>query len=150
MSPPDSRRGRPLDRKTPPTDTAAASVTPSADTAEAAWRRNAAAVLGTLAHTGVPFTADDLTMLVGNPPVGRQLSATFATAVRRRLIVSGWRHHRRRWPATTPVARCAMTAPPEGAHPSQLKPENVDNIAGNWVTADILLQTALWYATAGR
>jgi hypothetical protein len=31
MSPPDGRRGRPLDQESPPTDPTAASVTPSAD-----------------------------------------------------------------------------------------------------------------------
>jgi hypothetical protein len=35
-------------------------------------------------------------------------------------------------------------------HPIQLKPENVDNVAGYWVTNDLLLRSACWYATGGR
>jgi len=36
------------------------------------------------------------------------------------------------------------------AHPIQLKPENVDNVAGYWVTNDLLLRSALWYASIGQ
>jgi Bifunctional DNA primase/polymerase, N-terminal len=39
---------------------------------------------------------------------------------------------------------------PAGAHPIQLKPENVDNVAGKWVTNDLLLRSALWYASIGQ
>jgi hypothetical protein len=39
---------------------------------------------------------------------------------------------------------------PADAHPIQLKPENFDNAAGYWVTADLLLRSALWYAAIGR
>jgi Bifunctional DNA primase/polymerase, N-terminal len=35
-------------------------------------------------------------------------------------------------------------------HPIQLKPENVENVAGKWITNDILLQAAAYYAQAGR
>jgi hypothetical protein len=35
-------------------------------------------------------------------------------------------------------------------HPIQLKPENVENVAGRWITNDILLQAALYYARNGR
>jgi hypothetical protein len=39
---------------------------------------------------------------------------------------------------------------PADAHPIQLKPENFDNVAGKWVTNDLLLRSALWYASIGR
>jgi hypothetical protein len=35
-------------------------------------------------------------------------------------------------------------------HPIQLKPENAANVAGYWVTNDLLLRSALWYAAIGR
>jgi hypothetical protein len=35
------------------------------------------------------------------------------------------------------------------AHPIQLNPENFDNVAGYWVTNDLLLRSACWYATGG-
>jgi hypothetical protein len=41
------------------------------------------------------------------------------------------------------------TAAPDDAHPIQLKPGNVDNVAGNWVTNAMLLQWAIAYATHG-
>jgi hypothetical protein len=41
-------------------------------------------------------------------------------------------------------------AAPADAHPIQLKTESVDNVAGYWVTADLLLRSALWYAAIGR
>jgi hypothetical protein len=41
------------------------------------------------------------------------------------------------------------TAAPDDAHPTQLKPGNVDNVAGNWVTNGLLLQWAIAYATHG-
>jgi hypothetical protein len=40
--------------------------------------------------------------------------------------------------------------PPAGTHPLQLKPENVDNVAGYWVTSDLLLRSACYYAQNGR
>jgi hypothetical protein len=46
-------------------------------------------------------------------------------------------------------AAWAKTEPPANAHPIQLKPENVDNVAGNWITAEILMQAAVHYATNG-
>jgi hypothetical protein len=36
------------------------------------------------------------------------------------------------------------------AHPIQLNPENFDNVAGYWVTNDLLLRSALWYASIGQ
>jgi len=36
------------------------------------------------------------------------------------------------------------------AHPIQLKPENFDNVAGKWVTNDLLLRSGLWYASIGQ
>jgi hypothetical protein len=39
---------------------------------------------------------------------------------------------------------------PADAHPIQLKPENFDNVAGKWVTNDLLLRSALWYASIGQ
>jgi hypothetical protein len=44
----------------------------------------------------------------------------------------------------------ADPAAPADAHPIQLTPENVDNVAGYWVTNDLLLRFALWYASIGR
>jgi hypothetical protein len=44
----------------------------------------------------------------------------------------------------------ATTADLVNAHPVQLKPENVGNIAGRWVTNELLLRSALWYATRGQ
>jgi hypothetical protein len=41
------------------------------------------------------------------------------------------------------------TAAPDDAHPIQVKPRNVDNVAGNWVTNAMLLQWAIAYATHG-
>jgi hypothetical protein len=35
-------------------------------------------------------------------------------------------------------------------HPIQLKPENSENVAGRWVTNDLLLRSALWHASTGR
>lgn len=35
-------------------------------------------------------------------------------------------------------------------HPIQLKPENAANVAGYWVTSDLLLRSACWYAATGR
>jgi hypothetical protein len=56
--------------------------------AAADWRRDAAAILDTLARTGQPFTADDVLMLVGAPPTtGRQISSAFGLAQWRHLIV---------------------------------------------------------------
>jgi hypothetical protein len=40
--------------------------------------------------------------------------------------------------------------PPADVHPIQLKPENFDNVAGKWVTNDLLLRSALWYASVGQ
>jgi hypothetical protein len=42
------------------------------------------------------------------------------------------------------------TEPPTNTHPIQLKPENIDNAAGNWITAQTLMQAAIDYATNGR
>jgi hypothetical protein len=39
---------------------------------------------------------------------------------------------------------------PADPHPIQLKPENFDNVAGKWVTNDLLLRSALWYASIGQ
>ena len=50
------------------------------------WRREAAAVLAVLAHTGMPFTCDDLLTLVGKPAGVKQIGAVFAAAARQRLI----------------------------------------------------------------
>jgi hypothetical protein len=47
-------------------------------------------------------------------------------------------------------AAWAKSEPRAGTHPLQLKPENFDNIAGYWVTNDLLLRSACWYATGGR
>jgi hypothetical protein len=47
-------------------------------------------------------------------------------------------------------AAWAKSEPPGGTHPIQLKPENVDNVAGNWVTAEILMQAAVNHATTVR
>ena len=41
------------------------------------------------------------------------------------------------------------TAAPDDAHPIQLKPGNVHNVAGNWVTNAMLLHWAIAYATHG-
>ena len=41
-------------------------------------------------------------------------------------------------------------AAPADAHSIQLKPENVANVAGYWVTNDLLLRSALWYALISR
>jgi hypothetical protein len=80
-SPPDGRRGRPLARKTAPTDPTAASVTPTI-----AWRTEAAKVLEALAHTGMPFHVADLLALTGYPPRPQQLGSAFAHAQQQRLI----------------------------------------------------------------
>jgi hypothetical protein len=39
---------------------------------------------------------------------------------------------------------------PTGAHPAQLKPENVENVEGKCITSDTLLQAAAYYARNGR
>jgi Bifunctional DNA primase/polymerase, N-terminal len=44
----------------------------------------------------------------------------------------------------------ADSTPASGVHPVQLKPENAANVAGRWITNDILLQAALWYGSIGR
>jgi hypothetical protein len=46
-------------------------------------------------------------------------------------------------------AAWAKFEPPADAHPIQLNPENFDNVAGYWVTNDLLLRSALWYASIG-
>ena len=82
MNHPDGRRGRPLARKTPPTDSAAVSVTPTAQD----WRQNAQTVLSVLAGARHPFTCDTLTQLAGYPPRPQQLGAIFAAGKQQRLI----------------------------------------------------------------
>src|SRR5215216_3463065 len=47
-------------------------------------------------------------------------------------------------------AAWSESEPPAGTHPIQLKPENVDNVAGNWITAELLMQAAVGYAKTGR
>jgi hypothetical protein len=47
-------------------------------------------------------------------------------------------------------AAWAKTEPPTNTHPIQLKPENIDNVNGNWITAQTLMQAAIDYATNGR
>jgi hypothetical protein len=47
-------------------------------------------------------------------------------------------------------AAWAKMEPPAGAHPIQLNPENFDNVAGYWVTNDLLLRSAYWYAQTNR
>jgi hypothetical protein len=47
-------------------------------------------------------------------------------------------------------AKLSGTHRPADAHPIQLKPENFDNVAGYWVTNDLLLRSALWYASIGQ
>jgi hypothetical protein len=56
--------------------------------------------------------------------------------------------HRYDWEAAW--AKSEPPAAPADAHPIQLYPENVDNVAGYWVTAELLLRSACWYATGGR
>jgi hypothetical protein len=55
-------------------------------TAAVRWRDEAAAVLAVLAHTGMPFTVDDLTTLVGKPPSPQMLGGAFSAAQRQRTI----------------------------------------------------------------
>jgi hypothetical protein len=40
--------------------------------------------------------------------------------------------------------------PPAGTHLTQLKPENADNVAGQWVTNDTLSRWAIRYGEIGR
>ena len=47
-------------------------------------------------------------------------------------------------------AAWAKLEPPAHAHPIQLNPKNFDNVAGYWVTNDLLQRSALWYASIGR
>jgi hypothetical protein len=51
-----------------------------------AWRRSAADVLSVLAGTGMPFFCDDVLMLVGAPPISKQLGSAFAAAQRQKTI----------------------------------------------------------------
>jgi hypothetical protein len=44
----------------------------------------------------------------------------------------------------------ADPAAPADAHPIQLRPENFANVAGYWVTNDLLLRSACWYAISSR
>jgi hypothetical protein len=53
----------------------------------AVWWKEALAAIKVLAGTGVEFDCDDLLMLVGQPPHGRQLSTAFAVARRQKIIV---------------------------------------------------------------
>jgi hypothetical protein len=65
------------------------SIEPTDDAEAAAWWKAAQAAIQTLAHNSAePFTADTLRGLVGDPPVGHQLSVVFAVARRRRQITS--------------------------------------------------------------
>jgi len=59
---------------------------PATDTQSTDWRREAASVIQVLGRTGMPFHADDLTMLVGNPPCSKQIGSAFASAARQKLI----------------------------------------------------------------
>lgn len=43
-----------------------------------------------------------------------------------------------------------ITDEPVDVHPIQLSPENVENVAGHWITNHILLQAAHYYARNGR
>jgi hypothetical protein len=88
MSPPDGRRGRPLDRSAPSTELAEPSLTQTADDAAATWRRSAYGAIVVLARSGAPFTSDDVLALVGQPPRGRQLSGVFGVMRRRHRIRS--------------------------------------------------------------
>lgn len=47
-------------------------------------------------------------------------------------------------------AAWAKMEPPAGTHPLQLKPENVDNVAGYWVTSERLLRSAIYYGQNNR
>jgi hypothetical protein len=65
MSPPDGRRGRPLDRETPPADQPEVSVTPPAEIDAEAWWREANAAIEILADIGIELTPTDILELVG-------------------------------------------------------------------------------------
>jgi hypothetical protein len=59
---------------------------PTTDSQSTTWRREAATVLQVLGRTGTPFTVQDLSMLVGNPPNVKQLGSAFASAARQHHI----------------------------------------------------------------
>jgi hypothetical protein len=103
VSPPDSRRRRPPDRKAPPTELAEPSLTQPCDAVTASaeiiptaaeigaivanrWRLEAQSALEQLASDWRPFTADDLLALVGRPPRPRQIAGAFAAAQRQGRI----------------------------------------------------------------
>jgi hypothetical protein len=67
------------------TSTVATMLSPAADT-DAAWFRAAMVAVKALASSGIEFTSDDLSELVGPAPRGRALSTVFAIARRRYLI----------------------------------------------------------------
>jgi hypothetical protein len=67
MSPPDGRRGRPLDQESPPTDPTAASVTPSADNGHDRSPLRQALDNAIAESNGSKLSMKDLTVLANDP-----------------------------------------------------------------------------------